>query len=73
MQVPIDRMVSKQKIIGCPDIGFGVGELVGAQLVTLSFYPKLWIADGHKMKLLLAHNSGYPGWGGLWSLPPPPS
>ena len=40
MHVPIYRRWSKTKIISCPNLQFGVRELVGAQPVTLSFFPK---------------------------------
>ena len=40
MHVAIVIMVSKPKIIGCPNVQIGLVELVGAQLVTLSFSPK---------------------------------
>ena len=39
MHGPIVRMVSKPKIRGCLHVPIGLGELVGAQLVTLSFSP----------------------------------
>ena len=42
----IVRMVSKPKIIGCSNIRIGLGELVGAQLVTLSFSPKFRSQSG---------------------------
>ena len=57
MHVPIDQMVSKPKIRGSPDLQCGVGELVGAQLATLSFSPKIPVTDWHKYKLHLAQSS----------------
>ena len=44
--VPIVRMISKPKIRGCPNVRIGIGELVGAQLVTLSFSPKFRLLMG---------------------------
>ena len=46
MHVPFVWMVSKPKIRGCPNVGIGVGELVGAQLVTQPFSPKFWLLMG---------------------------
>ena len=46
MHVPIVRMVSKPKIRACPNVQIGVGELVGAQLETLSFSPKFRLLMG---------------------------
>ena len=40
VDLPIVQMDSKPKIRGCPNVQIGVGELVGAQLVALSFSPK---------------------------------
>ena len=37
--IPIVKMVSNPKIRGCPNVQIGLGELVGAQLVTLSYSP----------------------------------
>ena len=50
MRLPIDRMVSNPKIRGCLDLPFGVGELVGAQLMTPSLSPKFESPMGNGQK-----------------------